>query len=362
MTKELLSLLNLSKLYYRNYLEKFPLDTLIFFVTSRCNFICKTCFYRKQGAASAHGSGELTLEEIRKISRSIGRLSKLFISGGEPFLRDDLADICEIFYLQNKIRNIYIPTNGYYTGKIFKYTYRILKKCPAGKVTVSFSLDGLEATHNKIKGIEDSFKATLESINKLHSLKKNFDNLYIEVITVVNNANLNEIPALLEFVKNNLEIDSHGPSPLRGIPNDKALLPPSHAQWLNCAKKIMEYHRFWYRKRYTNKIKAFFAINRAAYLHKIYAELLKNKKMPFRCPAGRTIGVLEPDGGVKLCELTEAVGNIRAANYDFKKIWLSETADSARNRIKNCACVHPCFINPGINMNPFHLVKSYLNF
>lgn len=68
---------------------------------------------------------------------------------------------------------------------------------------------------------------------------------------------------------------------------------------------------------------------------------------PFFCQAGNNIGVLEPDGGVRLCELTPVVGNVRETQYNFNKVWFSKRADSIRVKIKkdNCACTHACFID-----------------
>ncbi|MEE8585035.1 MAG: hypothetical protein V3T83_09310, partial [Acidobacteriota bacterium] len=44
---------------------------LIFFVTSRCNLLCKHCFYWEE---LNKRSGELSFEEIEKISRSLPNL------------------------------------------------------------------------------------------------------------------------------------------------------------------------------------------------------------------------------------------------------------------------------------------------
>jgi len=68
--------------YYRYYTGKFAVDSLIFFITDRCNFRCKTCF-NVENMESAN-KPDLTLDEIRRISNSIGRLNNLYISGGEP--------------------------------------------------------------------------------------------------------------------------------------------------------------------------------------------------------------------------------------------------------------------------------------
>ena len=61
---------------------------LTLFVTRRCNSACPFCFYRA-GNNDADASNELTLDEIKKLSSSLGSLLWLALSGGEVFLRKD---------------------------------------------------------------------------------------------------------------------------------------------------------------------------------------------------------------------------------------------------------------------------------
>ena len=148
-----LSLLKLARSYYKYYMgHPVSLVDLIFFVTYKCNFRCHTCFYvPTMNNKTDCADKELTLEEIRKASSYIGILNKLLLSGGEPFLRDDLPEICRIFYLQNKVRNIHLPTNGFYPEKILSGTNRILEECPELKLTIGLPLDGLKETHDCLK-------------------------------------------------------------------------------------------------------------------------------------------------------------------------------------------------------------------
>ena len=211
------------RLYFKYYTNRFAVDSLIFFITDRCNFRCKTCF-NVENMEKANAS-DLSLDEIRKISNSIGKFNDLLISGGEPFLRDDLTDICEFFYLQNKIKSLHLPTNGFYTDKVYSDTRRILEKCPGLDLTLSLPLDGLKETHDLIKGVDGSFEKVEETIKRLSTLKKNHPNLTIYIITVVNKLNLYEIVDLSEYIIKNLPVDDHGPSPMRGEPYDKNLSP-----------------------------------------------------------------------------------------------------------------------------------------
>ena len=49
----------------------------------------------------------MSLFEIEKISNSLGNFSKLLLTGGEPFLRRDIAELCSIFYHNNNVCLLY---------------------------------------------------------------------------------------------------------------------------------------------------------------------------------------------------------------------------------------------------------------
>ncbi|MDO8140624.1 MAG: radical SAM protein [Candidatus Brocadiales bacterium] len=362
MRNVFLRLLNLLELYYGYYRNKFILNELVFFVTYKCNFRCKTCFYADimDDKGTIDTVKELDIDEIGKTSSSIGKFDQLLISGGEPFLRDDLAEICEIFYLQNRINRIHLPTNGFYTEKIYSSTLKILDRCPKIHLSIGLPLDGLQETHDKIKGVKGSFEKIIETTKRLSTLKKEFDNLSTYIITVVNKTNLNEIIELAEFVKNNLPVNGHGPSPMRGSPYEKTVLSPSYEEWNVLSKELMEYYNYWNKKSTSNSYKSFIADNAVRYLYKMYTRVLKGERLPFKCQAGKVVGVLESNGDVKLCELTGVIGNVRSVNYDFRKIWFSDKGNDMRKRIKDCTCTHACFLYPSIKMNPFALINSYL--
>ena len=66
-------------LFKRNIMPEY----VTFFVTNRCNCKCKHCFFWKE---LNNLKNELTLDEIKKISMSMGKFSVLSLTGGEPSL------------------------------------------------------------------------------------------------------------------------------------------------------------------------------------------------------------------------------------------------------------------------------------
>src|SRR5579872_2787948 len=84
----------------RTFSTQKRLKLLIFFVTAACNAKCRTCFYWEE----LNQRGDLTWDEIKKLSLSMPQFTDLWLSGGEPMLRPELTDILHLFYVSNGIR------------------------------------------------------------------------------------------------------------------------------------------------------------------------------------------------------------------------------------------------------------------
>ena len=331
-------------------------NDLIYFVTDKCNLKCDTCFYWKELNSC---KSELKKNEIMKVSSSLDKIDSLYLSGGEPFLREDLANICHIFYKQNNIESIHLPTNGTMSKRISKITKSILKKCNGTKLNIALPLDGLRETHNHIKNKAGHFDKVLNTVSDLIYLKKEFPNLSTYVSTVVCNKNLHEVKGLAKFVKTHLELDYHGISPIRGSPRDSSLKSPSPLQWYNLYKYFSKYDLYYAFKTQSNAAKAYYFYSQNRYVGLLIYKVL-NKTIRLRCPAGTNMGVLGPEGSVRLCETTNSIGNVRDYNYQFPDAWHSAKANEMRNQIKDCMCTHPCFLWSNIKNNIFYNLSSVL--
>src|SRR5258707_2186796 len=84
------------------------LGTVILFVTSRCNAFCQTCFYHEE----LNHPGDLTFEQIEKVSKTMPAISDLWLSGGEPTLRRDVSEIIDMFVEKNCVARVITPTYG----------------------------------------------------------------------------------------------------------------------------------------------------------------------------------------------------------------------------------------------------------
>jgi molybdenum cofactor biosynthesis enzyme MoaA len=116
-------------------------------VTYRCNARCKICnTWKKYVDSPENQKEELKLDEIDSIFRNFD-LTWISLTGGEPFLRNDLPDIAAIIYTHNPhIHLLTIPTNGSLPDTIFGSVERILEETEIPNMVVSVSLDGDEAS------------------------------------------------------------------------------------------------------------------------------------------------------------------------------------------------------------------------
>src|SRR4030067_3311774 len=216
---------------------------LTVFLTRRCNLRCSFCFYPVRKNASSFvqdknytessngvylsseseiGTTELTLDEIKKISSSIGRLLWLAFSGGEIFLRKDLVEITRAFYEKNKPAIILFPTNGILTEIIKEKIEAILKYCEKSIIVVKLSLDGTEYAQYSMRG-KGSFQKTMQTYNVLGGLLERYPNFELGINTVFCSANQDNMDSLIEFINKLDNIKTHTVSLIRGKVSDESL-------------------------------------------------------------------------------------------------------------------------------------------
>ena len=121
-------------------------------VTYRCNARCNMCDCFRDPSKP---SEEITLEEIKKLPE----MAFTNITGGEPFVRQDIPDIVRELY--KKSDRIVISTNGYFTERIIA----LCRQFP--KVGIRISIEGLRETNDKIRGIPDGFNRGYNTLKTL---------------------------------------------------------------------------------------------------------------------------------------------------------------------------------------------------
>lgn len=335
-----------------------------FFLTGRCNARCSFCFYLSNNAPCKDLS-ELTTEEIKKISASMGRLLWLAFSGGEIFLRDDLAEITKLFYKNNKPAIILLPTNGLLPDVIYEATEAIVRGCEKSTVAVKLSLDGDEELHDSLRGVKGAFQKTMETYEKLGGLLDKYPNFELGINSVFCSANQNQMDKLIAFVNGLKRVTTHTVSFIRGDVSDESLKDIDIGKYYetislmdsNLKKRLSGVYRFK-----GARLKAAQDILQRRLIHET---LIKQKRL-IPCYAGRLTLVLTETGDLYPCEsFKDRIGNVREAGYDIKRLLQTEKSREILGGIKSkgCYCTHECYLMMNILFNPKmypSLLKEYL--
>ena len=138
---------------YKSYQELPSPPFLVLFINSICNMKCEHCFYWR----NLNRRDDLTKEELFDLSQSLGRIENLNLSGGEPFLRKEFSEICRQSIRQNGVRQIYVPSNGYYTERMVQQISETLKASELELFAVELSLDGMQEYHDNFERCWQAF-------------------------------------------------------------------------------------------------------------------------------------------------------------------------------------------------------------
>ena len=331
---------------YRN-LPSPPL--LVLFINSICNMKCEHCFYW----TSLNKKDDLTFDEMVSLSESLGRIDNLNLSGGEPFIRKEFAEICLQFIRRNEVKQIYVPTNGYFTEKTVEKVAKVLEDHRLDLFVVELSLDGMPEFHDKFRVAKDSFKKAMETYDALVELQKMDPRLRIHSIATATDINMDEIKALTTYLYERCpQMDHHNLAIIRGDRKDPSLQGPKLQQY----EDLFEYiRRLW-----APREKSRYGAIMEPMLQWAKVKTVREERQVVPCKAGRIAGVVYANGDVSVCEIHKPIGNLR--QQTFPEIWASETAKRLRASIANkeCHCTTEVFLWPSIAYQPPSLAKAML--
>jgi radical SAM protein with 4Fe4S-binding SPASM domain len=326
---------------------------LTFFLTRQCNARCPFCFYVSRDADSA--TPELTLQEIEKVSASLGTLLWLAFSGGEIYLRKDIVEISRIFYKNNKPSIMLYPTNGMLPEVIKDRTEEILKHCKKSIIVVKLSLDGLYSAHDTLRRSPKSFEKTMQTYYMLGELLGKYPNFELGINTVFCSKNQDSMDEIIDFVKGLKNIKTHTISMIRGGLLHEGYKEVDYLKYLRAIERLENNLKNRASSIYRFRGARLKAAQDIIQRRLIYRTMLENKRL-IPCYAGRLNLVLTENGEVYPCEvLNEGFGNIRDYNYDMGKVIQSKKAKEIVNSIikKRCFCTHECYFMTNILFNPF---------
>ena len=315
-------------------------------VTNRCNSRCKTCnIWKLYGDNPKLEKEEFNLHEFEAVFENLGESIIWFnISGGEPYLRADLADICRAMYENCNPKVFTIPTNGLLPDLIKATTREILDTCDEANLVVNVSIDGIMNRHDDIRGVKGNFARAAETIKGLKKLKAEYSNLDLGIHSVVSKFNVDMLSGVYEYVTKEFDPDSYicSPAQNRGelLNSNEDIAPDlsSYEKWVDKLRFNMKQHNS------TGKGMARLIQAVRLKYYDLAIEELREKRQLMPCYAGFASCQITPYGDVwPCCTLAyEAnMGNLRENDYNFKAIWCSEKAETIRKMIKKGLCHCP---------------------
>jgi MoaA/NifB/PqqE/SkfB family radical SAM enzyme len=331
---------------------------LIHFVTQRCPANCRHCFLA--AVDPSEDTGELTLEEIERFTRNLDPLLFVFLTGGEPFLRDDLSEIAIAYHRNAGVQKIQCPSNGAFPDKAVAFARTVSKACPDLHTSITISFDAVGEKHDQSRRCPGLFESAVETYRKLQQEEKRLPNFNLNATTTVSAFNQDDLEELYRFITGELESTNYFNTLVRGRPREPeaSIVDIDKFERFNdllesgmLKEGIRGYRRF----PFADFVNAKNLISRRR-----IAETARNPVFQTPCYAGSIAGVLYACGDVYPCELLDcSMGNIRDHDYNLNSIWRSADADKIRESIhrKRCFCTHECFTTLNILFNPVFLPR-----
>lgn len=285
-------------------------------VTYRCNARCSMCNRYK---APSRPEEEITVATIKKLPPMIF----VNVTGGEPFIRTDLAEIIEELY--KKTERVVVSTNGFFTDRILKMCERF------PKLGIRISIEGLEKTNNEIRGLEDGYNRGYTTLKKLVEMKhpdvgfgmtvqdKNAQDL-VPLYKISNELGMEFATATLHnsfyFVE------------AKNIIHDRPMVAQNFEDLIN---ELLN----------SNSPKKWF---RAYFNHGLINYIYGQKRL-LPCDMSVDTFFIDPYGDVMPCNGTkdkEVMGNLNNCSWD--ELWNGPQADEVRKRVSCGNCGRDCWM------------------
>ena len=312
---------------YRAYKKRLPARPYhcIFSVTNSCTSKCIMCNFWK----NKH-ENELSLDEIKNIFsqdffKSIDMIS---ITGGDALLRPDIAEIVDIMYALTK-KPVCVSTSGLLPHKLDQLISRKKDKLSG----IHLSIDGLEETHNYVRGRKDAFQRTVECINvvKKHGFTPG-------ITMTAMKANYDQVLKTKEYFRDCI-------FSYKTVQNSEFYFGDNSDFDLNLDDKMK-----------ASLVKQIRQIpDRDLYTAFLEDWILYDKR-PLPCYAGAASFYLDSTGNVYPCIHKGVLGNVRQTPID--QIWNSPKANKFRQTHAKCQdCYERCTVETFAIDAPYWVFK-----
>ena len=294
-------------------------------VTMGCNSRCRTCDMWKQERGREMKAGDYALLPPS--------LTHINLSGGEPYLRDDLPEIYRVLRRKFPKARIVISTNGLMPERILDMT----KQMPG--LAVRVSIDGLGERNDEVRGVPGSYAKSMRTLALLEDLGVKD----LGISSTASRGNCDQLGQLLEVAwERNMEFTcsvAHSSPIYFGEQNG---LVPSEDECLPVLDGIM------CRQLSSRRPKEWFR----AYMTSGMMDYVMSKPRRFRCTAIRDFFYLDAAGVVYPCNVRDdPMGNLLEGSYEE----LVRSAPDVVQRVKDCSieCWMSCTVAPTLRRRPW---------
>ncbi len=320
-----------------------------YLVTMRCNARCRMCdswrLPRKK---------EMSPDDVHRVFAALGRLEVVRLSGGEPFLRDDLSAVARAIEEASRPLVLHITTNGSFpeATEAFAATF---PRPRALRFLVS--LDGLPEEHDANRGEAVSFAQAEDTVRRLARLGQRQGFRVSVNHTVISERSLADAAALqARFAAMGVEVAtvlayaesatySLGAQAGRNSPPHPSSGYPLHPE-LARADVVTLIQGEVRRTQLTGD--ALLKVGKTYYLRGLLPRLRGDPVPSFRprCVALRSHLRVLPDGSVPVCQFNGTlIGNVTITSP--RELWQSPAAAAGRRWVEACpGCWAECEVIP----------------
>ena len=308
-------------------------------LTLRCNGRCLTCNSWKHT-----GHDDMTADQWHAVFRQARGLDIVKLLGGEPFVREDilqiLTDVREIvdpYILQ-------VTTNGWATHTIVEAVERI--GWPGLQVRVS--VDGDEATHDRVRGTVGLWAAATRTLERLAELRPRLGfNLGINF--AIKDESIDQAEAMLAYA------ERFGADLVPGVNVtpflDGSVPPEVRSQRFVAlsdprrALPLLEHDQAGVRRQLPGLDQVF----SRPLTSRVFRRQIEEGRLDFPCRALREILYVLPNGDVVRCGVDHtSVGNLKTQALD--DIWSGEASRLLREKVDRC---------PGCLQASIHILSRF---
>jgi len=317
-----------------------------YIATWRCNAKCLMCDIWKKDAGQ-----ELNLRQIEGIFKQLKSLDAVRITGGEPFVRADLAEVVNSIQRINRPKVIHITTNGLLKEKILDSFSKINN---IQNIHIKISINAFGKEHDRIMGLDGAFQTALATLEELVRIRDK-QHFFIGVNQTITSQESREGYDRLKEICDDYKVDllpvfAYAKTALYSKNTGLNLMPKKKGE-LNIFADFSRFELEVALKKFLNdvsRIKSFTEkMVKKYYLKGAYNRLIRDKANPSpKCVALNNHLRILPNGDVPVCLYnSNVIGNL--LEQSFRDLWLSENTNRFRDIVKNCPiCWAGCEVIP----------------